>query len=165
MSNSKNKFTKLNINNEFKGKSAEIQAKTTIRPNQTGLQTLGKAVSARRMPKPANLPSLRSENAIISTTSSSPSQSTTTTTSSSRSLVNQQLNLTASLTSTLINNNNNSLLNEQQTWNQNDCQNDEQQQQQQNSITRQTWSTNNYNNSNSNANSLDVRSNNLNLIF
>jgi hypothetical protein len=146
MSNSKNKFTKLNINNEFKGKSAEIQAKTTIRPNQTGLQTLGKAVSARRMPKPANLPSLRSENAIISTPSSTATPTTTTSSSSSRLLLNNQQQLTSSI----INQNNNNQSNEQ-TWNDNH-QNDEQQHN--SSITRQTWSTNNYTNSNSN--SLDV---------
>jgi hypothetical protein len=152
MSNSKNKFTKLNINNEFKGKSAEIQAKTTIRPNQTGLQTLGKAVSARRMPKPANLPSLRSENAIISTTttttqSSSSTATTITSSSSSRLLLNNQ----SQLTSSIINQNNNNNQSNEQTWNDNH-QNDEQQHN--SSITRQTWSTTNYTNSNSN--SLDV---------
>jgi hypothetical protein len=150
MSNNKNKFTKLNINNEFKGKSAEIQQKTTIRPNQTGLQTLGKAVSARRMPKPANLPSLRSE------TSTSIPTTTTTSTSQQQSQTQQQqqqqqqqisINSTASSTST------NTLAVNQQTH---DDLNDDVNK---NGTARQTWSnTNNFKTNSiiSNTNSLNV---------
>lgn len=162
MSNNKNKFSKLNINNEFKGKSAEIQTKSTVRPNQIGLQTLGKAVSARRMPKPANLPSLRSENAIISSTSGT--STTNTATLQSSRIVNQQQQSTSTATTT-INIINNSNGEHQQTWvnnnnnnnnsaNTNEDLNDDLKP---HSLTRQTWSSaNNY--SNSNANSLDVSS-------
>ncbi|XP_041368189.1 protein PRRC2C-like isoform X2 [Gigantopelta aegis] len=56
----KGKFTSININNIYKGKSVETpQAKVT---RQHGLQSLGKVGSMRRMPPPANLPSLKSEN-------------------------------------------------------------------------------------------------------
>jgi hypothetical protein len=56
---STNKFSIVNINNQFKGKSIEPQAKTTVvRVPHGGMQTLGKAVAARRMPPPTNLPSL-----------------------------------------------------------------------------------------------------------
>ena len=132
MSNNKNK---LNINNEFKGKSADIQQKATIRPNQTGMQTLGKAVSARRMPKPANLPSLRSEHANIITTASSSSSSTVATAAS-----NHSSNISNNLNS---NNNNSNNISNEQTWATNDDLSDEMKQQ------RQTWSTNNnYKNNN-----------------
>lgn len=64
-----NKYSTLNINNQFKGKGIEPQHKATVlRPAPTGMQTLGKAVAARRMPPPAHLPSLRTFN-------SSPTQS------------------------------------------------------------------------------------------
>ncbi|KAL4218896.1 cell differentiation [Mactra antiquata] len=57
----KGKFTSININTIFKGKSVE-QQKTPV-TRQHGLQSLGKVgSSARRMPPPANLPSLKSEN-------------------------------------------------------------------------------------------------------
>ena len=56
---STNKFSIVNINNQFKGKSIEPQAKTTVvRVPHGGMPTLGKAVAARRMPPPTNLPSL-----------------------------------------------------------------------------------------------------------
>jgi hypothetical protein len=58
------KFSTVNINNQFKGKSVEIQPKTTIRTQHGGLQTLGKVVAARRMPPPANLPSMKSEHLV-----------------------------------------------------------------------------------------------------
>ncbi|XP_025111993.1 protein PRRC2A-like isoform X2 [Pomacea canaliculata] len=57
---SKGKFKAIDINNLYKGKSVETQ-KSTV-PRQHGLQSLGKVSSAaRRMPPPANLPSLKSE--------------------------------------------------------------------------------------------------------
>lgn len=64
-----NKYSTLNINNQFKGKGIEPQHKAAVlRPAPTGMQTLGKAVAARRMPPPTHLPSLRTFN-------SSPTQS------------------------------------------------------------------------------------------
>ncbi|XP_013402281.1 protein PRRC2C-like isoform X2 [Lingula anatina] len=57
---SKSKFTSININTIYKGKTVETQ-KTSV-PRQHGLQSLGKVGAVRRMPPPANLPSLRSEN-------------------------------------------------------------------------------------------------------
>ncbi|XP_074655932.1 uncharacterized protein LOC141909383 isoform X2 [Tubulanus polymorphus] len=57
---SKNKFSTLNINSLYKGKSIETQKAAVTR--QHGLQSLGKVGSTRRMPPPANLPSLKSEN-------------------------------------------------------------------------------------------------------
>ncbi|RWS30673.1 protein PRRC2C-like isoform X6, partial [Leptotrombidium deliense] len=55
------KFSALNINNLYKGKSLE-NPKTTVAPKH-GLQTLGKVGAGRRIPPPANFPSLKSENA------------------------------------------------------------------------------------------------------
>ncbi|XP_064649744.1 protein PRRC2C-like isoform X2 [Lineus longissimus] len=56
----KNKYQAFNINNIYKGKTVETQKSTVAR--QHGLQSLGKVSSTRRMPPPANLPSLKSEN-------------------------------------------------------------------------------------------------------
>lgn len=56
----KGKFKAIDINTLYKGKSVETQ-KSTV-PRQHGLQSLGKVSSAvRRMPPPANLPSIKSE--------------------------------------------------------------------------------------------------------
>ncbi|XP_061164829.1 protein PRRC2C-like isoform X2 [Saccostrea echinata] len=55
-----NKYKALNINNIYQGKSVPTQKSTVAR--QHGLQSLGKVASMRRMPPPANLPSLKSEN-------------------------------------------------------------------------------------------------------
>ncbi|XP_059171972.1 protein PRRC2C-like isoform X2 [Physella acuta] len=56
----KSKYKGIDINTLYKGKSVETQ-KSTV-PRQHGLQSLGKVSSLRRMPPPANLPSLKSEN-------------------------------------------------------------------------------------------------------
>ncbi|CAG2170186.1 unnamed protein product [Oppiella nova] len=56
---SKQKYQSLNINNLYKGKSLET-TKTSVAPKH-GLQTLGKVGAGRRMPPPANLPSLKSQ--------------------------------------------------------------------------------------------------------
>ncbi|XP_060539892.1 protein PRRC2B isoform X4 [Pantherophis guttatus] len=55
----KNKYSTLSLFDKYKGKSVET-VRSTVIPRH-GLQSLGKVASARRMPPPANLPSLKSE--------------------------------------------------------------------------------------------------------
>ncbi|XP_058865268.1 protein PRRC2A-like isoform X2 [Acipenser ruthenus] len=56
----KTKYSSLNLFDTYKGKSLETQ-KPVVAPRH-GLQSLGKVASARRIPPPANLPSLKAEN-------------------------------------------------------------------------------------------------------
>ncbi|XP_067398029.1 protein PRRC2B isoform X4 [Emydura macquarii macquarii] len=56
----KSKYSTLSLFDKYKGKSIEA-TRTTVIPRH-GLQSLGKVAAARRMPPPANLPSLKSEN-------------------------------------------------------------------------------------------------------
>uniref|UniRef100_A0A8C8S5Z4 Proline rich coiled-coil 2B n=1 Tax=Pelusios castaneus TaxID=367368 RepID=A0A8C8S5Z4_9SAUR len=56
----KSKYSTLSLFDKYKGKSVEA-TRTTVIPRH-GLQSLGKVAAARRMPPPANLPSLKSEN-------------------------------------------------------------------------------------------------------
>ncbi|XP_034997240.2 protein PRRC2B isoform X2 [Hippoglossus stenolepis] len=55
----KSKYSSLSLFDKYKGKSIENQKNTVPRH---GLQSLGKVATARRMPPPAHLPSLKSEN-------------------------------------------------------------------------------------------------------
>ncbi len=73
---SANKFSKVDINKQFKGKSIEPQQKSAVpRASHTGMQTLGKAVANRRMPPPTHLPSLAKLGGTSSSTSSGMSSS------------------------------------------------------------------------------------------
>ncbi|KAJ6650844.1 hypothetical protein lerEdw1_002878 [Lerista edwardsae] len=56
----KSKYTTFSLFDKYKGKSVEA-IRSTVIPRH-GLQSLGKVAAARRMPPPANLPSLKSEN-------------------------------------------------------------------------------------------------------
>ncbi|KAM9841363.1 protein PRRC2B isoform 2-T2 [Aulostomus maculatus] len=56
----KSKYSSLSLFDKYKGKSIETQ-KNAVVPRH-GLQSLGKVAAARRMPPPAHLPSLKSEN-------------------------------------------------------------------------------------------------------
>ncbi|XP_034968526.1 protein PRRC2B isoform X5 [Zootoca vivipara] len=56
----KSKYSTFSLFDKYKGKSVEA-IRTTVIPRH-GLQSLGKVAAARRMPPPANLPSLKSEN-------------------------------------------------------------------------------------------------------
>ncbi|XP_028273196.1 protein PRRC2B isoform X3 [Parambassis ranga] len=55
----KSKYSSLSLFDKYKGKSIETQKNAVPRH---GLQSLGKVATARRMPPPAHLPSLKSEN-------------------------------------------------------------------------------------------------------
>ncbi|XP_038650870.1 protein PRRC2C isoform X2 [Scyliorhinus canicula] len=56
----KTKYATLNLFNTYKGKSIETQKNSVTARH--GLQSLGKVASSRRIPPPANLPSLKAEN-------------------------------------------------------------------------------------------------------
>lgn len=56
----KSKYSSLSLFDKYKGKSIESQKNTVV--TRHGLQSLGKVATARRMPPPAHLPSLKSEN-------------------------------------------------------------------------------------------------------
>ncbi|TSL28246.1 Protein PRRC2B [Bagarius yarrelli] len=56
----KSKYSSLSLFDKYKGKSIETQKPTVVARH--GLQSLGKVAAARRMPPPAHLPSLKSEN-------------------------------------------------------------------------------------------------------
>ncbi|XP_055516164.1 protein PRRC2B isoform X2 [Leucoraja erinacea] len=57
----KAKYSSLSLFDKYKGKSLETQKHSGGVPRH-GLQSLGKVAAARRMPPPANLPSLKAEN-------------------------------------------------------------------------------------------------------
>uniref|UniRef100_A0A8C2V8E4 Proline rich coiled-coil 2B n=1 Tax=Chinchilla lanigera TaxID=34839 RepID=A0A8C2V8E4_CHILA len=56
----KSKYSTLSLFDKYKGRSVD-SARSSVIPRH-GLQSLGKVATARRMPPPANLPSLKSEN-------------------------------------------------------------------------------------------------------
>nr|XP_045373274.1 protein PRRC2B isoform X3 [Camelus bactrianus] len=56
----KSKYSTLSLFDKYKGKSVDA-IRSSVLPRH-GLQSLGKVATARRMPPPANLPSLKSEN-------------------------------------------------------------------------------------------------------
>ncbi|XP_045879590.1 protein PRRC2B isoform X7 [Meles meles] len=56
----KSKYSTLSLFDKYKGKSVDA-VRSSVIPRH-GLQSLGKVAAARRMPPPANLPSLKSEN-------------------------------------------------------------------------------------------------------
>ncbi|XP_073716878.1 protein PRRC2B isoform X1 [Misgurnus anguillicaudatus] len=56
----KSKYSSLSLFDKYKVKSIETQKTTVVARH--GLQSLGKVAAARRMPPPAHLPSLKSEN-------------------------------------------------------------------------------------------------------
>uniref|UniRef100_A0A8C9T569 Proline rich coiled-coil 2B n=1 Tax=Scleropages formosus TaxID=113540 RepID=A0A8C9T569_SCLFO len=56
----KSRYSSLSLFDKYKGKSIETQRNTVV--TRHGLQSLGKVATARRMPPPAHLPSLKSEN-------------------------------------------------------------------------------------------------------
>ncbi|XP_049629936.1 protein PRRC2B isoform X4 [Suncus etruscus] len=56
----KSKYATLSLFDKYKGKSVDA-IRSSVIPRH-GLQSLGKVATARRMPPPANLPSLKSEN-------------------------------------------------------------------------------------------------------
>uniref|UniRef100_A0A8C2P2T6 BAT2 N-terminal domain-containing protein n=1 Tax=Capra hircus TaxID=9925 RepID=A0A8C2P2T6_CAPHI len=56
----KSKYSTLSLFDKYKGKSVD-SIRSSVIPRH-GLQSLGKVATARRMPPPANLPSLKSEN-------------------------------------------------------------------------------------------------------
>ncbi|XP_078811607.1 protein PRRC2B isoform X6 [Oryzias latipes] len=56
----KSKYSSISLFDKYRGKSIETQKNTAV--TRHGLQSLGKVAAARRMPPPAHLPSLKSEN-------------------------------------------------------------------------------------------------------
>ncbi len=69
-----NKFSIVNINSQFKGKSIEPQQRSlAARSSHSGMQTLGKAIASRRMPPPAHLPSLAKTIGALGFTPAQPS--------------------------------------------------------------------------------------------
>ncbi|KAJ6223719.1 hypothetical protein RDWZM_002264 [Blomia tropicalis] len=82
---SKQKFSALNINNLYKGKSLE-NPKASVVVHKHGLQTVGKVGAGRRVPPPANIPSLKSSSSAGNLINNSNINSTSTSISSSNSL-------------------------------------------------------------------------------